>query len=85
MGEEWKEAGAKCRVKNNVIIIPRYLSITINTSITLPNVNLFHSCFDFKSVDRSPTMVHDSLPSVTLAALAKTSVSTLSKEKPFMI
>ncbi len=38
-----------------------------------------------KSVDRSPTMVHDSLPSVTLAALAKTSVSTLSKEKPFMI
>ena len=48
MGEEWKEAGAKCRVKNNVIIIPRYLSITINTSITLPNVNLFHSCFDFQ-------------------------------------
>jgi hypothetical protein len=26
--------------------IPRYLSI--NTSITLPNVNLFHSCFDFQ-------------------------------------
>ncbi len=48
MGEEWKEARAKCRVKNNVIIIPRYLSITINTSITLPNVNLFHSCFDFQ-------------------------------------
>ena len=45
MGEEWKEAGAKCRVKNNVII-PRYLSI--NTSITLPNVNLFHSRFDFQ-------------------------------------
>ena len=40
MGEEWKEAGAKCRVKNNVIIIPRYLSITINTvsytHLTLP-------------------------------------------------
>mgnify|MGYP001415969371 CR=1 FL=1 len=69
---------------NNYSTVSTYLLLLIHLLLYLMLI-CFILALTSKSVDRSPTMVHDSLPSVTLAALAKTSVSTLSKEKPFMI